>query len=273
MKVIESRIKTRNDHVLLKVLADAHIGSNEYNLTAFKKEIDEIKDNPDMYCGINGDILDNITPNGKFNPYDEDSSPQVQLALAIRVLEPIKDKIIFITRGNHESRSWKTAGIDPCEFMAETLGIPDRYSPFSCLVFLTVTFVESFERRATFTIFASHGNNGGGGRRVGSKANAVEDMSLIVPQADLYIHSHSHQAMTFKDSYFELDKIHKKTIKRTRTYLNTGAYLNYGGYGEDRLYKVPAIISPVARFSLNRRYFTVNHNGKEQHDKEISIIL
>lgn len=274
MKVINYKFETDQKEVYIKFLSDAHCGSNEHNMTALQRDIDLIKDTPNMLCGINGDMLDNILPNGKFNAYDETNSPQVQLALVMGMLKPIKDKIIFITQGNHEGRSWKSSGLDPCQMLADFLEVQDRYSPLSCIVILDICFKHSKNKTTnhTFSIFASHGNNGGG-RRVGSKANAIEDMANICPNADLFVHSHTHQALTFKDDYYEIDKLHKKVIQRTRTYLNTGAYLNYGGYGEDKLYRVPTTSSPTAKLSVIRKFWGGRKNTQEEWVKDIKVEL
>lgn len=79
---------------------------------------------------------------------------------------------------------------------------------------------------------------------MGGKVNAVADMASIV-NADIYIHSHTHEPFTFKKSRFEINKLKRVVVEKEALFVNTNAFLQYGGYGEDKGFSVPSRTPPV----------------------------
>ena len=79
----------------------------------------------------------------------------------------------------------------------------------------------------------SHGFTGS--RTTGGKANRLDKLRNIVV-TDVYIVSHSHQKITFNKDIFLPDMRNNKMTRKKQTFINTGAYLDYGGYGEVKGY-------------------------------------
>jgi predicted phosphodiesterase len=213
-------------------LADMHIGEAGFDEDRFKKVVERIRVTDNAYTIINGDIINNALKTSISDIYAERLSPQDQVDKAIELLMPIKDKILHITGGNHERRSYKSTGLDLVQIMAFRLGLEARYSEGAYLLF--VSFGNPAQTRdntrRTVTIYGKHGS--GGGATVGSKANRLEKMALTV-DADIFLHSHTHQPVIFK-----IDKI--EACKRTKTirqiqmlFVNTASFLKFGGYAEE----------------------------------------
>lgn len=107
----------------------------------------------------------------------------------------------------------------------------------------------------SYVLYANHGDGTGGGRKVGSKANAVENMAQII-DADVYFHSHSHAPIIFKQNFFRVVSCSNSVSEVDRLFINTQAELVYGGYGE-RFGFSPA----------SRSFITVRLNGTRREMK------
>lgn len=218
-------------------IADLHIGDAQFNEKDFKKMLETSDGDNTLYL-LNGDLINNATKSSVSDIYSSTMSPMKQLEMLVEIFAPYKDKIIGIIGGNHERRTYKEDGIDISRLFARELGLEDRYAEDGALIFLRFgtqsrgqkeTNGSGKTRMVCYTIYATHGS--GGGRSVGGKANALEQLSSIV-DADVYIHSHTHLPIVFKQNFFRTD-VRNSTVKEVeKLFVNTSACLNYGGYGE-----------------------------------------
>ena len=221
----------------LMVLGDLHIGDELCDLALIKETIDYIKKTKGCYCILNGDLINNALKTSKSDTYKEQMSIADEQDLLIDLLMPIKDKILVMATGNHEHRTSLIAGINPLKAVAYALGIKDKLvdnSYVMTLEFGTAHGVKNLPNK--YVVYGIHGGSGGG-RRAGATANALQDMSLIIPNVDLYIHSHTHTTINYNDMVFLYDSKTKKLKEHQRTYYNANAFLKYGGYAEQKGYK------------------------------------
>jgi predicted phosphodiesterase len=164
-----------------------------------------------------------------------------QLKQCVKIFEPIKDKILAVLPGNHEHRIYKTDGLDITEIMCNQLGIPEKYSSTTALLFIRFG-QNSRGRKQLYTAYVTHGS--GGGRREGGKINRLADLASIV-DADIYIHAHTHLPLIFKESFFRVSGSNSSTALVEKLFVNAAASLDYGGYGDKQGYKPSAKRSPV----------------------------
>lgn len=230
-------------------LADLHMGDRLCDTRLIQQHLQEIESNSAAYVIVNGDIINNATKSSVSDSYSEMLPPMEQLDRAIQLLAPIRDKILCMNDGNHENRTYRMDGIQLMRIVAQQLGIEDRYSPEGSLIFIRFGAGEKKEhrnpkrrRKLCYTIYATHGS--GGGRKVGGKANRLSDLSGIV-DADIYVHSHTHLPMIFKEGYFRVNPISSKVSKVDKLFVNTAATLDYGGYGESAGYTPTSKDTPV----------------------------
>lgn len=239
------------DSIELICISDTHIGSKQFNEGLLKETIKYIIDN-DCYVILNGDIIDNCLPSSVGDAFDNQMTPSQALAKACEMFEPIKDKILCSTSGNHEDRSKKLTDITPSMALAVHLGIEKHFSFDSILLYLNMK-LKGRNGKTTFVIFVNHGRNGNG-RNSGSKANALESMSLLIPSCDIYIHSHTHSPMTFKDEFYQVDRHKRRGYWCERLYVNTNAFLDYfNSYGEMKLFKASSQSIPKIRLNIARK--------------------
>lgn len=254
MKVIKIDLPKELKSVEIHTLADLHIGDKFADMEGIRNKIEHIKNNADAYCILNGDLMNNATKTSVSDSYAEEYTPMEQVEMCIELLEPIKDKIIAITAGNHEKRTYNKEGIDITKFIAKQFDILDRYSPTSCFIFVRVGKLpkHAHNRQVCYMIYCLHGS--GGGRKEGAKAIRLADMASVI-DADIYIHSHTHLPMIMKQGFFRTSPANSSVAKVDKLFVNTAAMLDYGGYGEAFEFKPSSKDSPVIRLSGVTKFF------------------
>ena len=101
-----------DNNIQIYVLSDMHIGDVNADLPTLKKIIEHIRNTPNMYVILLGDILNTALKTSKSDIYSETLNVMEAQKLALELLLPIKDKILAMTPGNHENRVWKEVGVD-----------------------------------------------------------------------------------------------------------------------------------------------------------------
>lgn len=254
MKIIKIDLPKEISSIELHTFADEHIGDEHSDIKRVLNRIEYVKNTPNAYCILNGDIIDNATKTSIGDTYTQVFNPMEQLAKAVEIFEPIKDKILCITHGNHENRTYKKEGINLSCLMANQLGLADRYTPTSATVF--IRFGEGgahiHNRKIRYTIYVLHGS--GGGRKEGAKAIRLADMASII-DTDIYIHSHTHLPMIMKQAFHRIDNNNSTVTLVDKLFVNTAANLKYGGYGEAGEFKPSSTDTPVIYLSGTKKYF------------------
>ena len=244
MKVIKIDLPRELDKIELHTFADEHIGDEHSDIKRVMQRIEYVKNTPNAYCIMNGDIMDNATKTSIGDTYTQVFNPMEQLAKAVELFEPIKDKILCITHGNHENRTYKKEGVNLSYLIAKQLGIADKYTPTSAVMFVRFGSgqAHNHSRKQCYSIYVLHGS--GGGRKEGAKAIRLADMASII-DTDIYIHSHTHLPMIMKQAYHRINYQNSNVALVDRLFVNTAANLDYGGYGEAQEFKPSSKDTPV----------------------------
>ena len=263
MKAVKITLPRDLKSVKIHTFADWHIGDKSCKLDDIKSEIQAIKNCKESYVICNGDLMNNATKASVSDCYAEAIPPMEQLQTVCDLLEPIKDRILLLTQGNHESRTYRSDGIDLTALMAKQLGVYDRYVREGGVLFLRFGEYpngrkdnkdKSRYRQVCYSIYVTHGG-AGGGRREGSKATTIADMASIV-DTDLYIHSHTHLPMVMKQNFFRTDYNNSYVAEVEKLFVNTAAQLKYGGYGQTFEFKPSNTTSPIIYLSGTKKHFT-----------------
>lgn len=232
------------EQIEIHPLADLHIGDSQCDYKSILERIEYIRKTPNAYCVLDGDLMDTAIASSIGDTYSASLQPMEQLKHCVKLFEPIKDKILAVLSGNHENRVYKSDGIDMTEIMCGQLGIADRYSPTTALLF--IRFGENKKhhkgRKQMYTAYVRHGS--GGGKREGSKLNALADLASIV-DADIYICGHTHTPIVMKQGFFRVSASNSSVAMVDKLYCNTCAWLNYGGYGDRQGYKPASKCCPT----------------------------
>lgn len=241
------------DMIEIHPMADLHIGDAHCDYKGILERLEYIKNTPNAYVILDGDLMDTAIANSVGDTYGASLQPMEQLKHCVKLFEPIKDKILAVLPGNHENRVYRSDGLDVTQIMCAQLGLQDRYSPTTALLF--VRFGKqigkgSKPRPQLFTIYCCHGS--GGGKLIGGKANRVEALAGIV-DADIYIHAHTHAPLIFKQSFYRVSGANSSVALVDKLFVNTAASLDYGGYGDYQGYKPASKQAPVIYLNGHKR--------------------
>lgn len=241
------------DMIEIHPMADLHIGDAHSDYKGIMERIEYIKNTENAYCILDGDLMDTAIANSVGDTYGAKIQPMEQLKHCVRIFEPIKDKILAVLMGNHENRVYKTDGIDITQIMCSQLGLQDRYSSTSAVLF--VRFGENKEhqhhhRRMLYTIYATHG--AGGGRKEGGKINRLADLASIV-DTDIYVMGHTHMPAVIKEGFFRVSGANSSIAMVDKLFVNTAASLDYGGYGDAQGYKPSSKCAPIIFLNGHKR--------------------
>lgn len=231
-------------------MADLHIGDSLSDYKLIMERIEYVRNTPNAYCILGGDLMDTAIAGSIGDTYGANLQPMEQLKHCVKVFEPIKDKILAVLPGNHENRVYKSDGLDITEILCAQLGIPQRYSPTTAFLFIRFGRGPVHGRPMLYTAYVTHGS--GGGRREGGKINRLADLAAIV-DADMYIHSHTHLPVIFKESFFRVSGGNSSVALVDKLFVNTGAALDYGGYGDKAGFKPASKCSPVIYLNGKKR--------------------
>ena len=249
MDVIKAELPRVLDHVDIHIFSDWHIGDANCRMDEIRAAIEEVKGNRNAYCICNGDLVNNATKASVSDCYAETMTPQEQIDVLVELLSPIRDKILMVTRGNHEQRTSRESGIDLSAVIANMLGCIERYSQDGGVLFVQFGRQSNGQkdyagnvRRQTYSLYVTHGT--GGGRKEGAKAIRLADMAAIV-DTDIYVHSHTHLPMVMKQAFFRVERPKTRVKSVEKLFVNSSSKLGYGGYGQAKEVKPNSTASPV----------------------------
>lgn len=251
MLSIKADLPREHEQIELHIFSDEHIGARKCDDVNLMHRIDQVKDTDNAYCILTGDIIDNATRDSVGDVY-EGLSPMEQIKFATRLFAPIKDKILGVTSGNHEDRSYKKDGVDLMYFLCAELGLHEVYDQQGILLFIRMgqdmvgrrkeSNGSGKIRKICYTLYATHGS--AGGRTAGAKANGLSRLGQIV-NADICVISHTHFPMCFKEASFEIDYYNSTARLKETLFVNSGTALGHGGYSERHTYKPPSKAHPI----------------------------
>ena len=252
MKVIKHNLPDFETlHIL--PLADPHIGDIHSDFKKLQQELDIIKNSENTYTILNGDLVDMAVRSSIGDIYGQNLTPMKALEQCVKIFGPISDKCLAVNPGNHELRVWRTDGIDVTQMLCHELGIADRYSNASSLIFVRFgahARSSQHHRPVMYSIYCTHG--AGGGRTEGAKVKRLADLAAIV-DADVFIHSHTHLPVIFKEKFYRINPGNSSVQAVDKLFVNTGSTMEYGGYGELQSYKPNSMDTPIIHLSGTER--------------------
>jgi hypothetical protein len=211
----------KNDWDQIKVvpLSDVHYGAKGHRKDKFVDYVEWIKQTPNAFTFINGDLLENALRDSVAGAiYESKKMPKTQLKEMIEILAPIAHKILWAIPGNHEDRSRKHVGFDPLEWICDVLNIPF----FNDAINATIWWGDH-----RWEFYARHGNTNSATK--GGKLNAAKRVSNDMEYVHFYIMGHVHDAMTNKiEKHVRNFKTFEMELK-TQYIVTCGSFYGYWG--------------------------------------------
>lgn len=246
MKIVKADLPSdiKDNELILFPLSDLHLEDAHCDVKSFKLWIEKVKSTENGYVILLGDLLNTALKNSKSDVYSSTMSPQKALDYLVELLEPIKDKILCSTGGNHEGRLMKDSSFSLGRMIAKDLDIEENYSDEPIMLYISFGKSKGRDcRKQIVSVFCTH-NAGGGGKKIGSKMNTLESLESII-DADIYIGGHVHTPSIFNKSFYRSNLRNKKLMLVDKLFCNTNAWLLYGGYGANSGYCPATIKYPI----------------------------
>lgn len=228
----------------LIVIADLHIGDSLVNAAAVKQRIDYALQHNNAYVVLNGDLINNATKTSVSDIYSEIHSPQQAIDRAVELLTPLAKggKIIAITDGNHERRTYRNDGLSPTRIIADRLGVTDKLTDTSVCLHIALG-------KQQYTVYATHGS--GGGRMISGKMLKLDRLADIC-DADVYVMSHVHQPGAYRRAYYRQQG--GKSVKVDKLFILTAATMDYGGYADTAGMQPASTVNPIITLSGTQHF-------------------
>ena len=217
-----------NEDIQIIPVFDLHVGSREFDEQRLQKFIEEIKDEPNVYLVIGGDLMDNGICAPAL-PFEQAMRPSEQKKYLCETLKPVKDRILCGCAGNHEYRSRKLGDECPLYDVFAKLDIEDRFRENACFVFLRFKDRSTMgSHRPFYSMMVTHGS--GGGMLIGTGANKQERFATAIDNLDILITGHTHKPMAFPVCKLKIDGHNNQVIQQRFTCVTATSWMNYGGY-------------------------------------------
>lgn len=225
------------DGIVIYPVSDVHLGAVEHMAQEWVDFCTNELTKDNVYCVLGGDLLQNSTRSSVSNVYDQVIRPREQKKLMVKMLEPIRDKILCAVTGNHERRSGREVDDDPtydimCKldlehlyreniaFMKVCLGAEDRKNICS-------------KYRPAYSIVVTHG--AAGGMLTGGVVNRAERSAYTIDGMDCLIVGHSHKPFVTQPQKIVIDKSNNLVTFKPFKVVSSTSWLSYGGYAAQKM--------------------------------------
>lgn len=208
-------VRVESERAYIADISDIHVGNIYHNREAFEKFISQVKTIDNLYLIIGGDSTDNATTSSSSSVFEQAEHGGDQVLTAYRLLEPIKDRILFCRSGNHGyERALKHNRLIPEQMLAELLGVPFYHGMAS--VFFNVN-------KNLYVIGTWHNSK---------KPDKMEWL-----HTDITFYEHLHKTTYERTMVAEPNRIAKAWSLIEHLDVQTGSFLGWGGYSADKGYR------------------------------------
>ena len=257
MRVITHSIRhaSRADMIRITPLGDMHLGNALCDEKLLAETVAEIEADPLHYWGGIGDYGEFINRSDRRHReshlapwlHGVDDLSSAQIDKIVEILEPIKDKCLWLVRGNHEDLIHKKYEHDVYAELCRKLGAcAERPLELGYRGFVRVRMHRGTTRGATYTvvIYVHHGY--GGGRLEGAKALKLGRLPKSY-YADIYLYGHSHVNLAQPGHVVGPATRGNKLVGRDIWQLMTGSFLrSYDVEGKLEVYAEEKDLPPTA---------------------------
>lgn len=222
------------DEITVIPIADVHFGAIEHDQKAWESFCAKVKDEPNTYLCLVGDLVNNNTRSSVGNPFDEVYRPREQKRIMTEYLEPIKDKVLCSVSGNHERRTTKESDQDVSYDIMARLGIEDLYRENVAFMKLSIgTRERDGSPQVSYTFVVTHG--AGGGIYTGAAVNRNERFGNIVENMDCLVVGHTHKGTVSRPTKIVIDRKNDLVTPQSYLVVSAESWMQYGGYAAQKM--------------------------------------
>lgn len=221
-------------------IGDTHVGHKRFNEKLLKKVVKKIARSQSYRVVLMGDYLEMATKNKM--RIEQELNTNVQMDRFLKIIDPIKEQVIAVLRGNHEERieaiDYVRMGLMPHLPNAEYLGYEG--------------FLRVGNGAFPDTVMYLHHGDGGSSD---PKYYIEQKLFKVGVQAvaDLIAVGHLHQLWT--DTYYIPKEWNGNVLARPLLALRTGSFLTDAEYARRAAMRISEV--GCYRYDLNRRILEV----------------
>lgn len=225
------------DDITIVPIYDVHLGSRECREQDFIDFVNSIKDKPNVYVILGGDLIDNGTRNSVTNVFRATMMPSSQKKEMAKILEPIRDKILCSVSGNHERRN-RDVDDDPVYDIMAKLDLEQLHRENMAFLKVQLGAVDDgnkidSKQRPSYQFCITHG--AGGGMLPGGVINRNERMGYALDGVDCLIVGHSHKPMISQPGKIVVDPRNNLVSVKPFKVVVATSWLNYGDYAMQKM--------------------------------------
>ena len=244
-------------------IADVHLGSQECMEQEFISFIQSVKNTPNVYLVLGGDLIENGTRSSVGDSvFSQTMPPGQQKREMANILSEVTDRILCFVPGNHERRSGKDANDDPCYDIASKLDLEHLYRENIAFVKIqmgekeTVTGkLNAGDKRPTYVLTVVHG--AGGGILTGGAVNRGERFGYVIDGMDALIVGHTHKPFTTQPGKIKIDPFNNKVSIKPYKVICTTSWLKWGGYAAQKMLSPSTYCVPRLTLKGDHKEITV----------------
>lgn len=225
------------DDITIVPIYDVHLGSRECREQDFIDFVNSIKDKPNVYVILGGDLIDNGTRNSVTNVFRATMMPSSQKKEMAKILEPIRDRILCSVSGNHERRN-RDVDDDPMYDIMAKLDLEQLHRENMAFLKVQLGAVDignklDSKQRPSYTFCITHG--AGGGMLPGGVINRNERMGYALDGVDCLVVGHSHKPMISQPGKIVVDPRNNFVSVKPFKVVVATSWLNYGDYAIQKM--------------------------------------
>ena len=231
----------QNDDITIYPIADVHLGSIECMEWKWEKFCKTVLSQKNAYLLLAGDLITNNTRNSIGSPFSQIYRPREQKRRMAEYLEPLRDRILAMTGGNHERRTDRDTDSSPALDIASKLDLEDIYRENMAFLKIQIGNADrNGQRNPTYSICVTHGN--GSSIYTTNAAMRAERFGMAIDGIDAIVVGHIHKPQDFPvGKYFVDTHNNKVSIKQFEVVVCT-SWMDGSGYGAQKLLQ-PTVFS------------------------------
>jgi hypothetical protein len=202
--------------IKIALLYDVHYGNFAHKKEKFLSYLEWIKETPNVYAILGGDLMENALDDGRGMSYDQNKPPITQFDEMAQLLAPIAHKILCSTTGNHENRTYKKTGIDVMKLLCDKLKIPY----FSGSIWLSI-----LANTYKWNLWVSHGWSSS--RTKGGKMNSANRPKNFTGLIHFYVSGHVHDRVCESETSLTDDPINCRLMEMKQWTIVAPSFLGW----------------------------------------------
>lgn len=244
-------------------VSDVHLGAPECKEQEFIRFIKTVKETPNVYLTLGGDLINNGTRSSVgVSVFRDTCPPHLQKREMANILSEVKDRIICAVPGNHCARSGKDADDDPMFDIMAKLDLEHLYRESTAFVKIQMGNPERGSgtrsagyQRPCYLLVVTHG--AGGGYLPGAAINRGQRYGYVFDGMDALVLGHTHVPYNIKYSKLRIDTHNNKITEESFKVLCATSWLNYGGYALQKMLNPAAFAEQTMILSGKKKEITI----------------